>query len=825
MTELSNSCMRLGIVKQRFKQRTSCGYIYWINDENWRTHQLTVIIEEDIPNQIIPKVRDLVFFSVKPVTKLQGECTVDMVRLINFRSDFRILLNCKVLSDHNRLTAYLDIYISKEMDKRCGNDKSQWLSHEFEAIITEKLAQFDELEIDVIAEYIELFIKVFPEKTSLVDEMIYQQLPQQAILRLWERNVLTQFPIQTILQFFPSLTDDELVHFLGLASSEDLSLTLFSLINGLEQIDTTNENSTVIRCLRIASRINRDIESKLFFQIIDICSKEEGLDLFLCTSQGDLKRVFEPVTSTKQEELINSIIETIGRIDSPKKLSQLKKCLTISSKLSGEVHKRVCDFALERCPDQYSLELWLLGVHDRLDFNLYKKLVISLAQEEQRKFVKKVLNSIHIGNCSLTAKDMVSIREVNNTSPAGQGIAQKNQLDFSTKVILATLAEIISSGGISPKEINRNIFELILDQFMSPKDILKLEDYFDKCLGRCKTKGWKKTRDPSKIPKHHIICDGRKTTEDPDSPNEVFWWCANQKCWEPSRRLHNSKEWEQYTLWDFMEILELPHQEKDYEIFLSVINKANNFFEHLNCKDCGHLLYPKGKSKYAYWGVNLFSCRNNKCSQEDQEIYLSHCINGFCPTVIDSRTSKKCCPEGYSSQECGWYICNFCLACCTTEKIEKRKFVIECYQHEEYNCHNTGHMNQGVICCNKCGSQMKLAFNNDEDYSRIRNWILNNYQSSQRISGFHEFDNKITFWLHQFTDSVVTYRKRLKKLYFAGFWIKDYLTNSDAHLIREPANREQFIKNIMVCTACDNVIDTSLDHERRNAIKQFHTLY
>src|SRR5690606_6459245 len=90
--------------------------------------------------------------------------------------------------------------------------------------------------------------------------------------------------------------------------------------------------------------------------------------------------------------------------------------------------------------------------------------------------------------------------------------------------------------------------------------------------------------------KNHFYCDGRKATPkktDSTENDELdFWWCANKKCYKPSRQLHTADEWKNYTLLDFLSILKIEYNLYDYEILVGLINKANRFFEHLKCREC-----------------------------------------------------------------------------------------------------------------------------------------------------------------------------------------------------------------------------------------------
>ncbi len=304
-----------------------------------------------------------------------------------------------------------------------------------------------------------------------------------------------------------------------------------------------------------------------------------------------------------------------------------------------------------------------------------------------------------------------------------------------------------------------------------------------------------------------------------------FWWCANQKCFKPSRQLHSSTDWEKYSLLDFLTILKVDFKESDLEIYLNIINKANRFLKHLNCRKCNHILYPKGKSQYAFYGINHFACETDDCSEKGKEIYLSHCLNGFCEMEIDSRDSVKCKPNGLEAETCGWYVCNYCHSCCSSDQLQRRKWVYDNVMHSEYKCHLEGHRNLGVISCNKCGDPMKENETNIEEYNRILNWFIENKDKSERIhkSGKNKRD-KWWFTIRRGNDSMEEFRKKLTKYHKLSFQIPDFEYDKDLQLISEPIDIIRQSKDILTCKTCGNILDLSNDLEKARAVKKFHTV-
>jgi hypothetical protein len=331
--------------------------------------------------------------------------------------------------------------------------------------------------------------------------------------------------------------------------------------------------------------------------------------------------------------------------------------------------------------------------------------------------------------------------------------------------------------------------------------------------------------------KNHTICDGRKAvnkaTREPLLSDEKveYWWCANQKCFKPSRELHASTDWEKYSLLDFLTILKVDFNEADLEIYLNIINKANRFLKHLICRECNHILYPKGKTQYAFYGVSNFSCKTESCSEQGKEIYLSHCLNGYCEMEIDSRDCVKCKPPELDAESCGWYVCNFCHSCCNGQQLERRKWVYDNILHKEYKCHIKGHRDLGIVSCNKCGDSMESNEMNFTEYERILDWFITNKDISERIhkSGKNKLD-KWWFVIKKGNDSYESFREKLNKYYQLGFQIPDFEKDKDLQLISEPIDFKKHNGDILTCRSCGNILDLSSDLERARAVKQFHNV-
>lgn len=217
------------------------------------------------------------------------------------------------------------------------------------------------------------------------------------------------------------------------------------------------------------------------------------------------------------------------------------------------------------------------------------------------------------------------------------------------------------------------------------------------------------------IPNGISFCEGRLANKPHEMFKREFWWCGGQPCYSKCETIHQTEEWEKYTLLDFCEILGLNTDETNkigdyvpkgyYYQFISLINRFNRLLDKLYCQDCNHILYPSdfGTSHFAAHTVVRFQCRNESCSNND-EIYLNHCLNGQCNCIIDSRVSKRC--------DNGLFICDNCGSCCSHNMLERRLSNLKLtggYIHDNLvKCVNEklGHLERGEYFCYKCKSEM-----------------------------------------------------------------------------------------------------------------------
>lgn len=210
-------------------------------------------------------------------------------------------------------------------------------------------------------------------------------------------------------------------------------------------------------------------------------------------------------------------------------------------------------------------------------------------------------------------------------------------------------------------------------------------------------------------------CEGRPAPNKDNYTNRDFLWCRNGRCFHSPISMHSPENYENYTLLDFCRILGINTDSTDsqhrvvkygkYLAFSSLINRANNILEHLYCRECGQMLLPTGLSNYQTHLVTNFHCNNKKCSQYEQDIYISKCFNWKCNGIIDKRDSRSC-PNS-------WVICPQCGSCCSNrtvgQRIEHLKELnlpvpISLYDFIRLKA---GHLEKREFYCSECGVQMK----------------------------------------------------------------------------------------------------------------------
>lgn len=689
----------------------------------------------------------------------------------------------------------------------------------------------------------------FSHEIGKISEIIEKQISVEMAHKLWLDDFLETCQWKYIADIFLSESKKVQYEIISKCTPSDLDLLFEPLKNNILSGAQSNiltieqlENILII-CRKfyltkfniiadlVESAISPELAHHLWLDgLLKTCQIDYVASILLSLSKAEKGNILTKCSEEDKNEVFFKILYEIDKIDTGQKISAVKDVITLSKEYLPNQHFKILNEALKNCPDHVKLILWLEDFHEILDFNIYKLYSITLSTNDQKKFLKKTLKSVHEGKANISVEDFTSLNVIDFKTSKEMELLDNSKLDYSASIILNVISELNSNASLeSKKQVNaaqKRIYELILKQIREPTDILEISGFFDECEGRARPANPPDNtiiRDKYKTEKNHPFCDGRKAPI-LSKENLEFWWCANKQCFKPSRQLHSSKDWEKYSLLDFLTILKIDFKESDLEIYIGLINKTNRFLKHLKCRECDHILYPKGETKFAFDRINFFTCGNENCSEKGNEIYLSHCLNYNCRREIDSRDCVKCKPGLGGMESCGWFICNYCNSCCSSKQLNNRKEIHEKMLHIEYKCHLEGHRDLGILPCNKCGDPMEKVELIIDKYNRLLDWFKS--QRGIQHSIVHKSgQNKGRWWFTIKKREGLTYedyRGILTKILKIGFQVPDIETDKYFQLIHEPINIEKRKEEILTCTSCGHFLDLTIDLEKASAIKNFH---
>lgn len=496
--------------------------------------------------------------------------------------------------------------------------------------------------------------------------------------------------------------------------------------------------------------------------------------------------------------------------------------------------------------DDLKIMLWIDDKITFFDYSNYTNNIINTNHKYQQNFIKKLIYLIANKQLNKSAKDIVSI-SVN---------------DYSTKIVFELIKILINKQQINKNYLKYDLLKIFsgLDFDSVENDILQISDYFNLCHGRtCEYHRPENSPAPNlfgdkkllgngniidgeqyyyvreateyinneeQIP---IACDGRWSVKDGKSNlskgGYCFLWCRNKMCFETTRKAQDIANWKNYTLLDFLKILNIPYNEEKIEILYATINHINRFLSHMNCKGCGKLLKPTGSSNYSFYRVSSFSCDNECCRNPDKDVYLSHCSNGYCDGTIDSRISKRC--------DNGWVICHECFACCDKSRLDRRN---------QTRCLNglpeiawaipNGHRGYNILCPN-CANpmifkdiQQKQQKCNDviRDFERLANLNIPQDQKLIPNYGVNSF-NKKWFVVYQRGMDRNEFMSYLEYWMSIGLNIADFDNKTRLHyLVSEPINESSLSRTThFYCSICNHTYDYTQERDKYWAVKYWHS--
>ena len=483
------------------------------------------------------------------------------------------------------------------------------------------------------------------------------------------------------------------------------------------------------------------------------------------------------------------------------------------------------------------VKLWLQDSIEYFDFNSYAKCLSSLDDDNQQLAVKKIFHMAVINRQTFAL--ML------------ENLEQMNVTDYSTQIVFELIKKIAQSEKVNKYSLKGDILKLISIILNNSKDLLSLDGYFPICSGRLREKSERVSVNyaPGYINKFYldesdreveyisydntqpIICEGRLSTSQDNTPNlskggRNFFWCRNVPCFNLCRDQHGSKDWHNYDISDFLKILDIPFDRESLELLYATINKVNNFLLHLNCRDCQRILTPTTSSHYGFDRATRFQCIN-ECCTNNEEIYLSHCSNSKCESIIDSRNSKKC-PNG-------WYIYIDCFACCDDKGLERRNSNLKRNNHNP-STHIHGHGGK-IIFCPNCSLQLFHLSPADikKSYDEALRTFINLSKiylqpGEQRLVTKSGVNSRQVRW---FIVNRGHYNQQefLNYLYYwqsIGFEIPDLSQdlNRNNYLISEPIKKESIgLVTHFSCNNCGSKWDYNQNSKNKLAVNYWHFNY
>lgn len=483
---------------------------------------------------------------------------------------------------------------------------------------------------------------------------------------------------------------------------------IIKFLSGLESIEE----------LLSSWRLVRSIQNK-YSSKTQPYGKAEGLRNF---DLEERKKLVDQLISEQDEEVSDFLALLLNKIDESNALSLIKSLIprfinenniTLSelteifqyAEISEATRKALFDYVSQSITRGNRVRLWFDGHSTNIDLKEIIEEFSTFSKDEQLKLLRKTFTLVHSqkpNSLEIFLKQLLSL-------------LTKENINLDVRICLKVLESLKTKHDYIGENIISEIIASYVDENL--KEIIQIYDLFEKCRGRTwmtngehqrswylniEGKDFPVSNDRVKIGNSHysfdkenrkVVVDGTtypfrwskkehnifsKLYERPvgitfcdavksqyeENLERYFYWCCNGKCYAPCQNDHIHLEWNQYSLRDFIKILNLPFEENKYYRFVSVVNRANRLLEKLQCNSCKRLLRDARTSEFAFYRVTTFHCTNPACEQYHNVVYLNHCLNWRCLNVVDSRISKKC-PNG-------WFICDSCNNCCSQEKIERR---------------------------------------------------------------------------------------------------------------------------------------------------------
>lgn len=203
--------------------------------------------------------------------------------------------------------------------------------------------------------------------------------------------------------------------------------------------------------------------------------------------------------------------------------------------------------------------------------------------------------------------------------------------------------------------------------------------------------------------KFPFFCEGKEVDKPHKEAGLRYNWCGGNSCFTDiylspfaDTQTNDNVGW-QVNIYTAAIVLRLiadnNHDGKRrFQNFHSSLNWLNSAASHFYCDSCGYILEAgKKQSKHNAHAITWFECQNVECNNKE-EIYINHCWNEGCRSIIDSRETSQC-PNRK-------YICPSCGVCCGEGMFIRRRIAGIPIPNKIL------HFELGEFYCYKCGALM-----------------------------------------------------------------------------------------------------------------------
>ncbi|MFA7419152.1 MAG: hypothetical protein WCZ90_05640 [Melioribacteraceae bacterium] len=593
-----------------FDVETNIVFFALLDNEQKLAYYFTSISEIDLTllNTLIENIKKYFPITSHPKTfKLLFEVANDNKTKITYLAALRLL---RLLTEEYSMIEYSEILASK--------------------ILNNKIKAYEELYESTNC------LKITGDRKLIINHLSksYQQINSQLkdSLRL---NLLTlgkDIYVNDIINTWEGKEFYSNTKLLSIITNDDSYLSYSSEISSLVQ--------------KILSDIPHNITSfgaveflKMFFEYIIKCSDESSLIVFIRTNLFSSKEVFELFIVQLTNEQYTSLLK---KIYLSSENSELKSKIELLSFLTKS--------------DYFPNDTTFL---ESLSFinSFFQQLVIKRIafyyhlQKISYEKVVKLLNSLQWNDLSAMLLKSFIVSKPNSKEEAlellsitfQEHLCLINKIDelndsFENLFTISSIVKLCNGRKSYVKKLWENE---TLKRYYVTKSNFSIGEKLEKfCEGRF----WKKEELFDSIENMPFVAD--------------IFWCRGNICFGVNSTSDINLLPMDWTLNEISQVFSFNLDCLVKSYIAGWANRMNEIVERLKCRECNSIMRPRpfDPVTLGHYATPLFYCLNINCKNYDKNVRFTHCLNGKCGEVLDSRDLKTC--------SNGWLICSSCNTCC-----------------------------------------------------------------------------------------------------------------------------------------------------------------